>query len=72
MFLLKQNTRASAGVDNVVAAAVSVTAAVARISFFILALGRLMLVTGLPSFTGMTNLGNGEPELDLVRRESTG
>src|SRR5262249_11973279 len=34
-----------------------------------LALGRLTLVTGLPSFTGMTNLGNGEPELDLVRRE---
>jgi ABC transporter substrate binding protein len=69
VFLLKQNTRASAGVENVEAATVSVTAAVARRSFFILALGRLMLVTGLPSFTGMTNLGNGEPELDLVRRE---
>ena len=55
MFLLKQNTRASAGVENVEAATVSVTAAVARRSFFILALGRLMLVTGLPSFTGMTN-----------------
>jgi len=55
VFLLKQNTRASAGVENVEAATVSVTAAVARRSFFILALGRLLLVTGLPSFTGMTN-----------------